>query len=190
MPLGRAKVLERPRDLARAQLAYGIGLRRGLEMHRALKLAVAVGSFHSPALVPRAHELLRETLGELPVPRRGAAETLVSECLDGEGGGGGLVPLLRLAQVLPALVAGEGQDNLRRLDRLAAVWGPACQILEEAGERRGLVRLHSLLEESRTMVGALTMEGEECWAPLGVLQDCLEREARDLARRAGKRKAA
>lgn len=272
-------VLDHPGSLARAQLAYGIGIRRGLETQRALKLAVAVEYFHSAsllfddmpsmddaaerrgrpcphvvhgeaaavlgalALITRAYALLWEAIGEAPVARRTAAAALVSQCLgvagilDGQSrdvhfrregasvesaagvAAGKTVPLVRLALVLPALVAGEGPGNLRRLERLAASWGLAYQILDDfkdslmdagetgktvgrdaglgrpnlpalAGTRRALARLDHLLEESRLVVGALTMEGEERWAPLGSLQDFLEEEARDVAQRAGQREAA
>src|SRR5689334_4084547 len=44
-------VLAHPGSLARAQLAYGLGVRRGLDPERALKLGVAVEYFHSASLI-------------------------------------------------------------------------------------------------------------------------------------------
>jgi geranylgeranyl pyrophosphate synthase len=46
-----ADVLEHPGSLARAQLAYGLGARQGLDQGRALRLAVAVEYFHSASLL-------------------------------------------------------------------------------------------------------------------------------------------
>ncbi|HSK76171.1 MAG TPA: polyprenyl synthetase family protein [Thermoanaerobaculia bacterium] len=267
-----ADVLSHPGSLARAQLAYGLGVRRGLAAERALQLAVAVEYFHSAsllfddmpsmddarerrghpcphvvygeaattlgalALITRAYALLWEAIGEGPGSRRTAAAALVSECL---GLGGILdgqardvhfrrdgaspeavaevavaktVPLIRLALVLPALVAGEGAETLGRLERLAASWGLAYQILddfkdglmgdEEAGKttgrdaglgrpnlpaltgpRRALARLRHLLAQSRAIVDKLAAGSGERWAPLESLQGFLETEARDVEAR-------
>ena len=276
-----ADVLGHPGSLARAQLAYGLGVRRGLEAGRALKLAVAVEYFHSASLlfddmpsmddaterrgrpcphvvhgeaatvlgalglITRAYALLWEALGEGEKPGDycKAAAALVSECLgiagilDGqsrdvhfrrEGANPEMaarvavaktVPLVRLAMVLPAVVAGESGETVQRLERLAAAWGLAYQILDDfkdslmgaeetgktpgrdaglgrpnlpalTGPRRALVRLSRLLEESRGIIGALTIEGEQAWAPLGSLQDFLEAEAADVERRLEGRRAA
>jgi geranylgeranyl pyrophosphate synthase len=239
-----ADVLGHPGSLARAQLAYGLGVRRGLDGDRALKLAVAVEYFHSAsllfddmpsmddaterrgrpcphvvhgeaaailgalALITRAYALLWEAIGEGPAARRAAAAALVGECLgvagilDGqardvhfrrEGASpeavaevavAKTVPLVRLALVLPALVAGEDGETLARLERLASAWGLAYQILDDfkdglmgfeetgktagrdaglgrpnlpalAGPQRAFARLGDLLAESREAVDAL-----------------------------------
>jgi geranylgeranyl pyrophosphate synthase len=275
-----ADVLDHPGSLARAQLAYGLGVRRGLAAERALKLAVAVEYFHSAslifddmpsmddaterrgrpcphvvhgeaaatlgalALITRAYALLWEAIGDGPESRRGAAAELVGECLgiagilDGQARDvhfcreetsleeaaevavAKTVPLIRLAMVLPALVAGEGEEALERLERLASAWGLAYQILDDfkdrllgseesgktagrdaglgrpnlpdlAGPRPALTRLRGLLAEARTLLDALAADGgEERWAPLGSLQGFLEAEVRDVAHRLAEREAA
>lgn len=275
-----ADVLNHPGSLARAQLAYGLGVRRGLPAERALKLAVAVEYFHSAslifddmpsmddaterrgrpcphvvhgeaaatlgalALITRAYALLWEAIGDGPDARRGAAAALVDECLgiagilDGQARDvhfcreaanpeevaevavAKTVPLIRLAMVLPALVAGEDGEALDRLERLAAAWGLAYQILDDfkdrllgseesgktagrdaglgrpnlpdlAGPRPALARLRGLLAEARALLDALAAGGgEERWAPLGSLQGFLEEEIRDVADRLAEREAA
>lgn len=257
MPLGErleprlravvADVLEHPGSLARAQLAYGLGTRRGIAAERALKLAVAVEYFHSASLlfddmpsmddaterrgrpcphvvhgeaaatlgalglITRAYALVWEAIGEAPAGRRAAAAALVGECLgvagilDGqsrdvhfrrEGAdpeavaevcAAKTVPLVRLSMVLPALVAGEDPATLRRLERLAASWGLAYQVLDDfkdglmgfeetgkttgrdaglgrpnvpalSGTRGALARLRGLLVQSRRIVDSLALE--------------------------------
>jgi len=273
-----ADVLDHPGSLARAQLAHGLGVRRGLPAERALKLAVAVEYFHSAslifddmpsmddaaerrgrpcphvvhgeaaatlgalALITRAYALLWEAIDEEPGSRRAAA-ALVGECLgiagilDGqardvhfrrEASPEGVaevavaktVPLIRLAMVLPAVVAGEGAETLDRLERLAAAWGLAYQILDDfkdrllgseesgktagrdaglgrpnlpdlAGPQPAFARLQRLLAEARAVLDALAAGGgEERWAPLGSLQAFLEAEACDVADRLVGREAA
>lgn len=267
-----ADVLEHPGSLARAQLAYGLGERRGIASERALKLAVAVEYFHSASLlfddmpsmddaterrgrpcphvvygeaaatlgalglITRAYALLWEAIGEAPAGRRAAAAALVGECLGVAGILNGqsrdvhfrregtdaeavaevaaakTVPLVRLSTVLPALVAGEDGETLERLERLAASWGLAYQVIddfkdnlmgfEETGKTTGrddglgrpnvpalsgtggaLDRLRRLLAASREVVDGLAAESEEGWAPLESLQECLEREARKVEER-------
>lgn len=275
-----ADVLDHPGSLARAQLAYGFGVRRGLATEPALKLAVAVEYFHSAslifddmpsmddagerrgrpcphvvhgeaaatlgalALITRAYALLWEAIGGRPGARRDAAAALVGECLgltgilDGQARDvhfcreaaspeavaevavAKTVPLIRLALVLPALVAGEPEETLARLERLSASWGLAYQILDDfkdrlvgseesgktagrdaglgrpnlpdlAGPRPALGRLRGLLAAARALVDALAAEeGEASWAPLGSLQAFLEAEARDVALRLAEREAA
>ncbi|HKH44497.1 MAG TPA: polyprenyl synthetase family protein [Thermoanaerobaculia bacterium] len=273
-------VLAHPGSLARAQLAYGLGVRRGLPAERALKLAVAAEYFHSAslifddmpsmddaterrgrpcphlvhgeaaatlgalALITRAYALLWEAIGDGPGTRRAAAAALVGECLgiagilDGqardvhfrrEGASpegvaevavAKTVPLIRLAMVLPAMVAGEDAETLDRLERLAAAWGLAYQILDDfkdrlfgsaesgktagrdaglgrpnlpdlAGPRPALARLRRLLVEARGLIDALAAAGgAERWDPLGSLQDFLEAEVRDVALRVAEQEAA
>jgi geranylgeranyl diphosphate synthase type II len=160
------------------------------------------------ALITRGYALLWEAIGEAPASRRAAAAALVGECLglagilDGqardvhfrrEGADpdevaevamAKTVPLVRLAMVLPAVVAGEGGETIERLERLASAWGLAYQILDDfkdrllgpeetgktagrdaglgrpslpalAGSRRALARLRDLLAKSRSLVDAL-----------------------------------
>jgi geranylgeranyl diphosphate synthase type II len=275
-----ADVLDHPGSLARAQLAYGFGVRRGLSAERALQLGVAVEYFHSAslifddmpsmddaaerrgrpcphvvhgeaaatlgalALITRAYALLWEAIGDGSGDRRAAAAALVGECLglsgilDGqardvhfrreaaspeEGAEVAVaktVPLIRLAMVLPAVVAGEGAATLDRLERLAALWGLAYQILDDfkdrllgsaesgktagrdaglgrpnlpdlAGPRPALGRLRDLLAAARALLDTLAdAGGEEGWAPLGSLQRFLEAEAGDVALRLAEREAA
>jgi geranylgeranyl diphosphate synthase type II len=264
-----ADVLAHPGSLARAQLAYGLGVRRGIDPQRALKLAVAVEYFHSASLIfddmpsmddaterrgrpcphvvhgeaaatlgalsliTRAYALLWDAVGSCP-----GAAALVGECLgvsgilDGQARDvhfrreAGLaevaeiveveaaktVPLVRLAMVLPAVVAGEDPETLDRLERLASAWGLAYQILDDfkdrlmsaeesgktarrddglgrpslpalAGPRRALARLRRLLAESRSIVDSLSAEEGDRWAPLESLQAFLEKEAREVPRR-------
>lgn len=273
-----ADVLGHPGSLARAQLAYGLGVRRGLESGRALKLGVAVEYFHSAsllfddmpsmddaterrgrpcphvvhgeaatvlgalALITRAYGLLWEAIGER-CQTAAAAAALVGECLgiagilDGQSrdvhfrrdpadpetavriAAAKTVPLVRLSMVLPAVVAGEGEETVRRLERLAAVWGLAYQILDDfkdslmgaeetgktpgrdaglgrpnlpalTGPRQALDRLVRLLGEARGIVGVLTIEDEPSWAPLVSLQELLEAELADVERRLEGREAA
>jgi geranylgeranyl diphosphate synthase type II len=273
-----ADVLGHPGSLARAQLAYGLGVRRGLDAERALGLAVAVEYFHSAsllfddmpcmddaaerrgrpcphvvhgeaaavlgalALITRAYTLLWEAIGRGPAAATAAG--LVGECLglagilDGQArdvhfrreaadpeavaevAAAKTVPLVRLALVLPAVVAGEDAATLRRLERLASSWGLAYQILDDfkdrlmgpeetgktagrdaglgrpnlpalAGSGRALARLDRLLAQSRAILDALGGdEGAEPWAPLASLQGFLESEARDVARRLVRQEAA
>lgn len=107
------------------------------------------------ALVTQAYALLWRALHPLPARRRARAGALVQECLgvagilDGQArdlafashaadaravarvAEGKTVTLIRLTLVLPALVAGAGQSDLRRLERLARDWGQAYQILDD-----------------------------------------------------------
>lgn len=279
-----ADVLGHPGSLARAQLAYGLGVRRGLEAGRALKLGVAVEYFHSAsllfddmpsmddaaerrgrpcphvvhgeaatilgalALITRGYGLLWEALGEeAGAPGAGerchAAAALVGECLgiagilDGQSRDvhfrreetdpeaavrvavAKTVPLVRLAMVLPAVVAGEGPETVARLESLAAAWGLAYQILDDfkdslmnaeetgktpgrdaglgrpnlpalTGPRQALARLGRQLGEARSLVAALAREGGTSWAPLASLQEFLEAEVADVERRLEEREAA
>lgn len=289
LPLGRnveprlravvADVLDHPGSLARAQLAYGLGVRRGLARESALKLAVAVEYFHSASLlfddmpsmddaserrgrpcphvvhgeaaailgalglITRAYALLWEAIGDGSTARRAAAAALVGECLgvagilDGQArdvhfrregaspeevtevAAAKTVPLVRLALVLPALVAGDGAGTLDRLESLAAAWGLAYQILDDfkdslmgfeetgkttgrddglgrpnlpalTGPQRAFARLGRLLADAREIVDALAAEGGERWAPLVSLQGFLEAEACDVEGRLAGRAAA
>ncbi|HET9226563.1 MAG TPA: polyprenyl synthetase family protein [Thermoanaerobaculia bacterium] len=196
----------------------------------------AAATLGALALITRAYALLWEAIGDGPAEHRRAAAALVSECLglagilDGqardvhfrrEGADpeavaqvavAKTVPLVRLALVLPAVVAGEGAETLHRLERLSASWGLAYQILDDfkdclmdaeetgktagrdaglgrpnlpdlAGPQRALGRLRRLLAQSRAIVDALRARGEERWTPLASLQDFLEAEAYGVVRR-------
>lgn len=196
------------------------------------------------ALITRAYALLWEAIGEAPPSRRAAAAALVGECLglagilDGQARDvhfqragadpdevaevamAKTVPLVRLAMVLPAVVAGEGGETIERLERLASAWGLAYQILDDfkdrllgpaetgktagrdaglgrpslpalAGSRRALARLRELLAASRSLVDALAAAADgDRWMPLRRLQEFLEAEAGDIGRLAGEREAA
>jgi geranylgeranyl pyrophosphate synthase len=168
----------------------------------------AAATLGALALITRAYALLWEAIGDGPAERRKAAASLVSECLglagilDGQARDvhfkragadpesvaevamAKTVPLVRLAMVLPAVVAGADAETLRRLERLSASWGLAYQILDDfkdslmgveetgktagrdaglgrpnlpdlAGPQRALARLHRLLAQSRAIVDAL-----------------------------------
>lgn len=273
-------VLAHPGSLARAQLAYGLAVRRGLDSERALKIAVAVEYFHSASLIfddmpsmddaterrgrpcphvahgeaaatlgalsliTRAYALLWEGIGNGPAA--GLAASLVGECLGVSGILDGqardvhfrrrresskslaevaeveaakTVPLVRLAMVLPAVVAGEDPETLERLERLAAAWGLAYQILDDfkdrlmspeesgktagrddglgrpslpalAGPRRALGRLRRLLADSRSIVDSLSAADGDRWTPLESLQAFLEDEAREVPLRLMEQEAA
>jgi len=110
------------------------------------------------AFVHRGYSRVWSALHGAPLAARRAAEQLVEECLGLEGildgqardlhfGGGPArieavahvaadktVPLLRLALVLPAVVAGAGEQERRELDRLAAAWGLGYQLLDDLSD--------------------------------------------------------
>jgi len=187
----------------------------------------AAATLGALALITRAYGLLWEALDTVPAESRGRAAALVNDCLglsgilDGQArdvhfarrsareqdvlhvAAAKTVPLIRLAIVLPALVAGAGLDSLARLERIAARWGLAYQILDDfkdvllsepeagkstrrdrrlgrpnlpelSGTARALARLARLLAEARREVRALERAGGEAWAPLARLQDELE----------------
>jgi geranylgeranyl pyrophosphate synthase len=201
------------------------------------------------ALITRGYGLLWEAIGEgIGAPgaaeRCQAAAALVGECLgvagilDGQArdvsfrrdgaspevaarvAADKTVPLVRLAIVLPAIVAGAGRETVLRLERLATVWGLAYQILDDfkdslmgaeetgktpgrdaglgrpnlpalTGSREAVARLRRLLAEARHFVGAL----EPGWEagrrnPLSRLQEFLEAEVADIERRLRGREAA
>jgi geranylgeranyl pyrophosphate synthase len=187
----------------------------------------AAATLGALSLITRAYALLWKAAGSSP-----RAAALVGECLgvsgilDGqardvhfrrEAGVAEIVeveaaktvPLVRLALVLPAVVAGEGPETLDRLERLASAWGLAYQILDDfkdrlmgpeesgktagrddglgrpslpalAGPRRALARLRRLLSESRSIVDSLAGEAGGRWAPLESLQAFLEEEAGEV----------
>jgi geranylgeranyl pyrophosphate synthase len=169
----------------------------------------AAATLGALGLITRAYALLWEAIDGGPPERRAASASLVSACLgvagilDGQSrdvhfrrdredpesaaevAAAKTVPLVRLAMVLPAVVAGEGGETLERLEALAAAWGLAYQILDDfkdrlmgpeetgktagrdaglgrpslpalAGPRRALARLQRLLAEARAIVGALS----------------------------------
>jgi geranylgeranyl pyrophosphate synthase len=103
------------------------------------------------ALVHRAHALVAAAAAGLPAGRERRIWQRLEECvglagiLDGQArdlhfprGGDPLAvaakkttPLLRLALLLPAAAAGAAPDLEESLDRLAAAWGLAYQILDD-----------------------------------------------------------
>lgn len=103
------------------------------------------------ALVHRAHALVAEAASGLPAERERRAWTRLEQnvglagILDGQardlhfrGGGdpaaiaaGKTTPLLRLALLLPAALAGAAPETEGALDRLAAAWGQAYQALDD-----------------------------------------------------------
>lgn len=107
------------------------------------------------AFVHRGYARIWRALHEAPLASRTAAEILVEECLGLEGILDGqardlatssgpsrldqaartaadkTVPLLRLALVLPAVVASAPEAVRRDLDELAGAWGLAYQILDD-----------------------------------------------------------
>lgn len=168
----------------------------------------AAATLGALALITRAYALLWESIGEAPASRRSAAAALVGECLglagilDGQARDvhfrrqgaapeevaevamAKTVPLVRLAMVLPAIVAGEEAEALDRLERLASAWGLAYQILDDfkdrllgpeetgktagrdaglgrpslpalAGSGRAMARLREMLAASRSLVDSL-----------------------------------
>ncbi len=198
-------------------------------------------------LITRAYGLLWETLAPLPVERRLAAAVLVERSLgvagllDGQsrdlhfaaqrapGGASGAetalavargktVPLIRLAIVLPAVVAGSSAATLASLERLAESWGLAYQALDDlkdelltaaesgktaardrllgrpslsrlAGERAARERLDSLLAEAAAALQGPAL-ASAARRPLVRLQGHFEAEAAALDRRAAGRRCA
>jgi geranylgeranyl diphosphate synthase type II len=187
----------------------------------------AAATLGALALITRGYALLWEAI-ETPSPeRRAEASVLVSECLgvngilDGQArdvhfrsgtaepdamlavAAAKAVPLIRLALVLPAVIAGAGASVVARLERLASAWGLAYQILDdfkdclmsdmEAGKstgrdgrlgrpnlptRAGQWAAHRqvdrLLAESRGLAETLEAGISDGWTPLGELQAHLE----------------
>ncbi len=193
----------------------------------------AAATLGALALITRGYALLWEAIEALSPGRRAEASVLVSECLgvngilDGQArdvhfpsgtaepdvmvavAAAKAVPLIRLALVLPAVVAGAGASVVARLERLAGAWGLAYQILDdfkdclmsdmEAGKstgrdwrlgrpnlpaRAGRWTAHrqvaGLLAESRGLAETLEDGISDGRTPLGELQAHLEEEHRNL----------
>lgn len=103
------------------------------------------------ALVHRAHALVAEAAAGLPAARERRAWLRLEECvglggiLDGQArdlhfragedplevASGKTTPLLRLALLLPAALAGASAEVEAALDRLATAWGHAYQALDD-----------------------------------------------------------
>ncbi|MEZ5330967.1 MAG: polyprenyl synthetase family protein [Thermoanaerobaculia bacterium] len=105
------------------------------------------------ALITRAYSLLWGVLGTAEPSRAARAAELVSQCLGVEGilngqardlhfdGGGAedvlevargkTVTLIRLTLVLPALVGGAAEAEIRSLETLAESWGLAYQVADD-----------------------------------------------------------
>jgi geranylgeranyl pyrophosphate synthase len=192
------------------------------------------------ALVNRGYALVWSTLSPLPKKRRDRAAALIEECLGADGildgqardlhfspgfsrtsrGGaeevlavaaGKTVPLVRLALVLPAVVAGERRAIVERLERLASAWGLAYQALDDckdhlmrreetgksmaqdaglgrpnlparAGWDSALARLDALLAKARGITLELVADRTD-WSPVARLQSTLEAEVEAIHRR-------
>lgn len=180
------------------------------------------------ALINRGYALLWDVLSSLPADARIRASRLVTGCL-GVGGilngqaldlhfgdgprtaervlrvaEGKTVSLVRLALLLPAVVAGVGGESLEQLDRLSRSWGLSYQIIDDfkdrvmkreetgkstgmdrlrnrpnlpsaMGEHVALARLGGLLEQSGEVVEQLSARGSR-WHLLKRLQSILEEE--------------
>lgn len=107
------------------------------------------------ALINQGYHLLWRVFAGLPAERSAAAAALVGECLglngilDGQArdlhfqssargekevlavAHGKTVTLIRLTLVLPAIVAGAGDEEKARLERLALAWGHAYQVVDD-----------------------------------------------------------
>jgi geranylgeranyl pyrophosphate synthase len=193
----------------------------------------AAATLGALALITRAYALLWEAIDAAPPEGRTRATALVSGCLGVTGVLDGqardvhfargprdarevlevatakTAPLIALALVLPARLGGAGEEQIARLERLAAAWGLAYQILDDfkdcvmsdreagkstardaslgrpnlplrAGPQEARRRLAVLLAEGRTLVDGLTGEDTTRWAPLARLQACLEDDRRSL----------
>jgi geranylgeranyl pyrophosphate synthase len=108
------------------------------------------------ALVHRAHALVAQAVAGLPAARDRRAWSRLEECiglggiLDGQArdlhfvpgtdpsevAAGKTTPLLRLALLLPAALAGAAPELEERLDRVAAGWGVAYQALDDFRDLR------------------------------------------------------
>lgn len=123
---------------------------------------------------------------------------------------GKTVSLIRLTLLLPAIVAGVGDEILTRLERLSLVWGLSYQILDdfkdelmsrdetgkstrrdgplgrpnlpaEIGDGPALERLSALLEGGREILAAF--DGDARWNQLEPIQDVLEQELQEVVPR-------
>jgi geranylgeranyl pyrophosphate synthase len=196
----------------------------------------AAATLGALAFITRGYALLWEGIGPLPPRRRDRAAALVGECLgltgilDGQsrdvhfthrpGGEAEMlrveaaktVPLIRLALLLPALAAGLEERTLARLERLAAGWGLAYQVLDDfkddlltgdeagkttgrdrslgrpnlparAGHLQAFDRLGALLAGTAAEVAALSRRSAERWEPLARLQGVLDESRQRVAER-------
>jgi geranylgeranyl diphosphate synthase, type II len=193
----------------------------------------AAATLGALALITRGYALLWEAIETPSRERRAEASSLVSECLgvngilDGQArdvhfpastaepgvmlalAAAKSVPLIRLALVLPAVVAGAGAPVVARLEQLATSWGLAYQILDDfkdcllsdleagkstgrdwrlgrpnlptrAGQRTAHRQVARLLAESRGLAESLEARFVEGWTPLRKLQAHLEEEHRGV----------
>jgi geranylgeranyl pyrophosphate synthase len=196
----------------------------------------AAATLGALAFITRGYALLWEGIGPLPPRRRDRAAALVGECLglagilDGQsrdvhfthrpGGDAEMlrveaaktVPLIRLALLLPALAAGLEEPTLARLERLAAGWGLAYQVLDDfkddlltddeagkttgrdrslgrpnlparAGHLQAFDRLGALLDGTAAELAALSRRSANRWEPLVRLQRVLDESRQRVAER-------
>jgi geranylgeranyl pyrophosphate synthase len=195
------------------------------------------------ALITRAYELLWQSLEAVPPAARRRAAALVAECLgvggvldgqardlhyDPRSGGpapvtavalGKTVPLIRLALVLPAHVAGVAEEGVALLERLAVAWGLAYQAVDDfrdllargdesgkssardallgrpnlahrVGRRRAFERLSALLADGRALVAGVARTAPDLGPILAEVQEQLDDERRRVAARLGAEAAA
>ncbi len=191
----------------------------------------AAATLGALALINQGYALLWEAIGTLPADRSREAAALVSSCLglggilggqardlhfDAERGAeevlevaeGKTVTLIRLTLSLPAIVAGVNEEGLAHLDRLAAVWGLAYQILDDfkdclmsraetgksshrdhrlgrpnfpgvSGLDEAMDKLSALLSEGRDILARLAADSDR-WSRLSHVQTMLENEQRKI----------
>ena len=198
-----------------------------------LRYGEAAATLGALALINRGYALLWRVIGDLPGLGRHQASELVASCLGERGilngqsqdlhfdpaAGAGeqvlevavgkTVSLIRLTLLLPAIVAGCGTQEQRRLERLATVWGLAYQILDDfkdclmsgaetgkstrrdatlgrpnlpdaLGPAQAMTRVSELIDEGRGLVDLLDGERFPC---LEDVQSLLESERRRVRQR-------
>jgi len=190
-------------------------------------------------LINQGYALLWRVLSDLPGEARMRASRLVAECLGTDGilngqaldlqfddapataarvqqvAEGKTVSLVRLSLLLPAIVAGAGDEVLERLERVSHAWGLGYQILDDfkdclmsrtetgkstdmdrvrrrpnlpatIGREEAMDRLSALLADSEEALRPLALAGER-WTLLMRLQAILESERCEIRSRLRRR---